>query len=264
MMTGTYTIRMLPLSFREFIELNPCDISYESMKSRYRDYIRIGSLPAVRTNMESETVKELLTGVLSSILIRELVPWNEIRNFDVMNRVIEYVLENCGSLMSPANIASNLKLNNQKVVDSYLVALEDVYLINRIPRYNLKTKLEMKTNSKYYLTDIGLRSALLESRGDDSQRMLENVVLMELLRRDYTVTVGTYNGTEIDFIAKKDNDTEYYQVAASLASDITDKEIELLMSLNGRSKTIITADDEKYNNPEGIRIVNYIDFLMDG
>ena len=263
MMTGTYTIRMLPLSFREFIELNPCDISYESMKSRYRDYIRIGSLPAVRTNMESETVKELLTGVLSSILIRELVPWNEIRNFDVMNRVIEYVLENCGSLMSPANIASNLKLNNQKVVDSYLVALEDVYLINRIPRYNLKTKLEMKTNSKYYLTDIGLRSALLGYRDDDSQRMLENVVLMELLRRDYTVTVGSYNGTEIDFIAKKDNDTEYYQVAASLASDITDKEIELLMSLNGRSKTIITADDEKYNNPEGIRIVNYIDFLMD-
>ncbi|MFA6710765.1 MAG: ATP-binding protein [Candidatus Methanomethylophilaceae archaeon] len=263
MMTGTYTVKMLPLSFREFVELNPCDISYESMRSRYGDYIRVGSLPAVRTNMEPETVNELLTGIQCSILVREVMPWNEIRNFDVMYRVMGYVMENCCSLMSPANIASNLNLKNQKAVDSYLVALEETHLIIRIPRYDLRARQEMKTNSKYYLTDVGLRSASVGYGEGDAQRMLENVVLMELLRRDYTVMVGSYRGTEIDFVAKRNNDTEYFQVAASLTDDITDDEIDLLISVNGRHKTIITADDEKYNDLDGIRIMNFIDFLMD-
>ncbi|MFA5452496.1 MAG: ATP-binding protein [Candidatus Methanomethylophilaceae archaeon] len=262
MITGTHTIRILPISFKEFVELNPCDISYASMKSRYNDYVRIGSLPIVRTNMEPEIVNELLNGILNSILIRELAPWNEIRNFDTFNDVIGYTFENCGSLISPANMAGKLGLNNQKAVDSYLVALEEVHLINRVPRYDLRTKQEMKTNAKYYLTDLGLRCAFTEYDDQDAKRILENIVFIELLRRGYSVMIGSYKGTEISFIAKKDNDIDYYQVAISLIEDITDNEIEALMSVNGHSKTIITKDDEKYNNPEGIRIMNYIDFLM--
>ena len=262
MITGTHTIRILPISFKEFVELNPCDISYASMKSRYNDYVRIGSLPIVRTNMEPEIVNELLNGILNSILIRELAPWNEIRNFDTFNDVIRYTFENCGSLISPANMAGKLGLKNQKAVDSYLVALEEVHIINRVPRYDLKTKQEMKTNAKYYLTDLGLRCAFTEYDDHDAKRILENIVFIELLRRGYSIMIGSYKGTEISFIAKKNNDTDYYQVAISLTEDITDNEIEALMSVNGHSKTIITKDDEKYNNPEGIRIMNYIDFLM--
>ncbi|MFA6680023.1 MAG: DUF4143 domain-containing protein, partial [Candidatus Methanomethylophilaceae archaeon] len=215
-----------------------------------------------RTNMEPEIVNELLNGILNSILIRELAPWNEIRNFDTFNDVIGYTFENCGSLISPANMAGKLGLNNQKAVDSYLVALEEVHLINRVPRFDLRTKQEMKTNAKYYLTDLGLRCAFTEYDDQDAKRILENIVFIELLRRGYSVMIGSYKGTEISFIAKKDNDIDYYQVAISLIEDITDNEIEALMSVNGHSKTIITKDDEKYNNPEGIRIMNYIDFLM--
>jgi predicted AAA+ superfamily ATPase len=264
LLTGrTYEINVLPLSFAEFAELNPCDGSRDSLESRYGDYVRLGSLPSIRADMDPSTVRELVSGTLDAILVRDILPRGGIRDFATLRSLATYMLESAGSLTNPANIAREMGASNRNTVDSCLSLLEEAFVLYRAPRYDLKGKRILKMNAKYYCTDIGMRSAIAGYDRLDAGHVLENAVFLELVRRGYEVRVGSFNGKEIDFTARKGGEIEYYQVAWSITESNEDREYGNLLEMrDAYPKTVITTDRGGFDAHEGVKTVNHIDFLM--
>jgi predicted AAA+ superfamily ATPase len=212
----TFDIRMMPLSFREFLELNPPDGTYSGLEERYDQYARFGSMPMINADMEQTIIRETLLGLISRIITNDIAPRSGIRDMDVMNRILRFMMWNIGNLVSPASIAHELRMSNQKLVSSYLSLLEQAYLFCRVPRYDISGKRILKTNEKYYCIDPGMKAAMTGYERRDVGLVLENIVYLELVRRGYDVTTGEVNGKEVDFVAVKGSDMRHYQVTQTL------------------------------------------------
>jgi predicted AAA+ superfamily ATPase len=264
LLTGrTVTVNMLPLSFAEFLEMHPTDDAYRNLEDRYNDYVRIGSLPIVDIDDDPDNVKDMLTGILNTIINRDVAPRSGIRDFTTLNNLVRFVLDNCGNKVSPASIARELNVSNSKLIDSYLTLLEQAYIVYRAQRYDIKGKKLLKTNAKYYCTDIGMRSAALGYGTRDRGHVLENLVFLELVRRGFDVRVGAFGDKEIDFTASRGGDVRYYQVAWTLDGPTADRELGNLKKIGDNyPKTVITADRTVFDHDDGINVVNYLDFLM--
>ena len=194
---------------------------------------------------------------------------------NVLERVTKYLYDNIGNRTSIKSISDNIegveKNSSYNTISNYVDALIDSYLVFKASRYDIKWKEYLKTQEKYYAVDIGLRYYMLgQGSGRDMRHILENVVYLELLRRGYDVYIGKYDELEVDFVAKKPENTVYYQVALTTRAEgeeenrILDRELTPLRKINDNyPKYILTLDDDLDADFDGIKKINVLDWLLE-
>lgn len=267
LLSGRYVeIKMLPLSFSEYI-------SYFSDKSdinrRYRDYLVNSSFPyALELRGDKVLINDYLRGIYNTVILKDIVARRNISDVFMLESVIRFMFDNVGSMVSIKKISDTMTSQGRKIsthtVENYLSALCDSYILNKVSRFDIKGKQYLKTGEKYYLTDIGLRYLLLGTKATDYGHILENIVYLELLRRGYEVFIGKVSQTEVDFIAVKSGNTEYYQVALSVTNPQTlERELRSLdLIADHNSKYLLTMDEVPEVSHKGIKQINAIDWLL--
>ena len=259
-------IKMLPLSFKEYVSSSGNELD---LANKYRKYIEFSSFPYVlELDENKDIIKDYLEGLLNTIVLKDVVQRNKISDILVFKSVLRFIFDNIGSQLSSKKIADTLTSGGRKVdsktVEKYLQALMECYVIYQASRYNIKGKEYLKTLDKYYVVDIGLRYSLLGTSFRDSGHILENVVYLELLRRGQEVYIGKVNNLEVDFVAMSKNNMTYIQVAASIRDEKTlERELIPLEKIDDSyPKYILTLDDVPEANHKGIKIVNALDWLL--
>ncbi len=262
----TVEIRVYSLSYSEFLQFHKKEDSEESLEQ----YFLYGGLPfLVNLNLTDEIVFEYLKNIYNTIVYRDVVTRHNLRNTHFLEQLIRFLADNTGSLFSSKSISDFLK--SQKVmiphnqVQSYNGYLSDAFLLNRVLRYDIQGKRIFETGEKYYFEDIGIRNAIIGYKPDDKAKIIENVVCNELLFRGYDIKTGWKKGHETDFIATKNNEKIYVQVALLLDSKETvRREFGNLLEIDDNyPKMVITADKNYRNTIDGIEHKNIRSFLME-
>ncbi len=250
--SGRYMeLRMLPLSFAEFLELHPGD-----EETRFMQYIRTGSIPSVDPDADETFERDHLIGLFSTVLLRDVLRNVDNGDASILEDVTGFLYSNVGNITSCNNIAGAIGKSNRDV-RKYLDALSKAFLIHKAERYDIRGKKPLDTLEKYYVSDTGMRNAVLGiSSREDVSRQIENIVYLELLRRGYEVCVGKYGDTEVDFTARRGDDVEYFQVTLSMLSDETySREVRPLRLIrDSRPKTVLSMDRFLTDIPDGIRM----------
>lgn len=275
LLTGRYIeIKMLPLSFKEYISAFDAQTD---ISRKFRDYLRYSSFPqAVELyKINPENINMFLDGIYNTILFKDVMQRKGITDKNLLERITKYLYDNIGNRTSVKSIVNNIegleKKPSYNTISNYINALLDSYLIFRANRYDIKGKEYLKTQEKYYAIDIGLRYYMLgQNSGKDMGHILENIVYLELLRRGYKVYIGKLDELEVDFVAKKTDNTVYYQVALTTRSEsdnenkILDRELTPLKKINDNyPKYILTLDDDLDADFDGIKKRNVLDWLLE-
>ena len=206
---------------------------------------------------------------ISDLQKKDVINRNNIKDVVFLDNLMKYMASVIGNLTTPYAIAEFMRKSGSTItnetVDAYLKMLENAYILYRVPRYELKGKQLLKTQGKYYFVDNGLKNIIDGLSSYDSGSSYENLVYIELLRRGYDVYVGQYNDIEIDFIAIKPNEKIYYQVSRSIMDEkVEEREKKSLLAINDNyKKVILTMDNVKNKEIDGIQVINIIDFLME-
>lgn len=267
LLSGRYVeIGMAPLSFAEFrsdearreVSLNRC----------WSDYIHDGAFPAVGEVSHDESLTfDYLDGIFNTILIKDVVQ-RAGGDAALLRRLTGYIYDNIGNLMSPASISRALTAAGTKVsaptVSKYLEVLESAFLIYTADRFDLRGKRILKQEKKYYAVDMGLRRIVCSNAVRDTGRILENVVYLELLRRERNVYVGQGASGEIDFVTNGPEGIKYWQVSESVSNKATlDRELSSFASVRDNyPKMLLTMDDAREESYGGIRRVYVLDWLL--
>lgn len=252
-------IRMLPLSFREYMELHPGD-----KEDRFVQYLRYGGLPDTDPDRGEKHSLGYLEGVFNTVLIKDVLSRLKTDDINKIRSIARFLYSNIGNTTNIASIARSTGLN-PGTVERYVDGMESALLFHHAEKYDIVGKKLLSTNGKYYASDLGMRyMALSGSNTDDMSRPLENAVYLELIRRGYTVRTGSYRDREVDFTAVKGNLVEYYQVAMTIMSDDTrGRKFRSLESIKDNySKTILTMDRFNLGNYNGIMVVNVIEWMI--
>lgn len=263
-LTGRYMqIHMLPLSFKEYLDYYGSD----NENKKYDIYIQNGGFPyLLNLANDDELIRNYLEGVYNTVLLKDVISRNNIKDKMILDSVIKFVFDNIGQLVSTNKISNTLISNNRKcsvnTVESYLNSLIDSYIIYKISRYDIKGKKYLKTGDKYYVCDMGLRKYLLGSVKDYGS-ILENIIFLELKRRNYEIYIGKYEDSEVDFVIKNNEGIKYIQVSLSVREEKTlEREITPLKNINDNyPKYIITLDYDTVDY-DGIKQINALDFLL--
>lgn len=266
-LTGRYVeVRIGPLSFAEYRAAFPG----RHQTDAFNDYLRFGGFPfAASLPCGSRSMRDYLSGILDTILYKDIVARKGIRDAAMLKRLACFVFDNIGSNLSVNRIVGTFKADGVSVphatLDSFLDALCEVFLVLKASRYDIKGRDYLKTNAKYYVADPGLRWVLVGDRGGDLGHLLENIVFLELKRRYGDVYVGTANGREVDFVAFENAAPRYFQVALTVRDEETLKrELTPLRAIRDQyPKTLIALDYDPPFDHDGICQVNAIDFLLD-
>ena len=269
LLSGRYiTIDMLPLSFREYFEANQ-DLA-QSKQVLFNDYIKVGSFPYLATKEKStNVVNPYIEGIYNTILIKDIAKRENITDIALLESIIKVLVSSIGSPISIKKISDTLNSAGRKIsvntVALYMNALTDSYLFYKVDRYDIKGRLFLKTLGKYYLVDMGIRNLLLSGSSSDLGHVIENIVYLELLRRDNRVNIGKLAENEVDFVAVNADETVYFQVAASVIDDKTlQRELLPLQKIADYHRKVLLSLDEVGvpANYEGIRHLNLIDWLL--
>ena len=259
-LSGRYIeIKMLPLSFGEYYVLHPGNV-----EDRFVQYLRYGGLPDTDPDRGERHSLGYLEGVFSTVLVKDVL--SRLRTDDVnkIRAIARFLYSNAGNITNIATIAQGTGLN-PGTVEKYVRGMESALLFYHAEKYDIVGKKLLSTNGKYYASDLGMRYMALKGSGtDDLSRPLENAVYLELIRRGYTVRIGSYRDKEVDFTAVMGNDVEYYQVAMTILSEETKKrEFGSLEAIRDNfPKTVMTMDRFNLGNFGGIRVVNVIDWML--
>lgn len=267
LLSGRYiTIEMLPLSFGEYLE----SVGRDNLERKFRDYLRFGSFPFIlQFNGNEDQIRNYLDALYNTIFKKDIMMHNRISFEDTLEKVTRFVFDNIGNLVSSKKISDALTSNNTKVsqptIESYLNALTNSYIVYKVNRYDVKGKQHLKTLSKYYVADMGIRNYLLGYKNTDRGFVLENIVYLELLRRGYKVFIGKVDNGEIDFVVFKGSDTIYVQVTESIKDPKTfEREIKPLKDVKDYNQRIIISTDYDVNDSyDGIKHLNILDFLLE-
>ena len=266
LLSGRYIeIKMLPLSFREYVSYYGENGSLAELFSKY---LTDSSFPGTLELAEKQDIRMYLEGIYHTILLKDIVIRNKIADSGMLQSVIEYVFDNIGNLCSSTKIAGTMTSAGRKIsvptVESYLEALTDSFIIYKVGRYDIKGKQYLATGVKYYVTDIGLRYYLLGTKSGDMGHILENIVYLELRRRGYEIHIGKAGTAEIDFIAINGSGTEYYQVAQTVMDENTlRRELAPLLSVKDHNpKYLLTMDHMPPASHDGIRQLDLLRWLM--
>ena len=274
LLSGRYVeIRMLPLSFKEFLTFYDFPEN-ESLESKFQKYLQFGGMPVLHEyNFNEPKIIEALEGIYSTVILRDVLQRNNISNQRLLSKIVLFLCSNIDSVASPNNIRNVLlyegaitdkKIIAGKTVDKYIKMLEDAFFFYPVGRYDIKGKQLLKTLEKHYVIDLGFRNMLLGYRNADRRHIYENVVFLELLRRDYRVHIGKIGEYEIDFIAERPNAKLYIQITESLNSeDVRERELRpLRMIKDNYEKIVLTVDRSFITSYEGIKVINLIDWLL--
>jgi predicted AAA+ superfamily ATPase len=267
-LAGRYIeFQIFTLSYNEFLDFKKYYLPGKS--SDFTDYLRFGGFPVIHTSdYQQETAYKIIFDIYSSVILRDTVQRYNIRDVELLERVVRYAFDNIGNTFSGKNVADYFK-NQQRKIDvntvyNYLNALEGAFILFRVPRYDTKGREILKTQEKFYLGDIGLLYATMGYRDRMISGILENIVFLELKRRGFRVFVGKTGSNEIDFIAEKQNEKIYIQVAYKLDSKETvEREFSVLLSIHDNfPKYVVTMDDFWKENINGIKHLHIADFLQ--
>lgn len=270
LLSGRYVeIKILPLSFQEFVEGKQIERNKEALKGCFQEYLKTGGFPYLLNVDDEQSKKEYLQGIYHSILIKDIIARYKITDVLMLESVVKFIFHNIGNRLSMNNIANTMTSMGRKIdyrmVEKYVFALQESLMIDHVKRYNITGKQLLATQGKYYLVDIALRSLLVSSRQSDLGHLLENIVYLELKRRGYDVYIGQMQTQEVDFVGIKDGKTEYFQVSATVMDSATlERELSSLTKIKDHyPKYLLTLDDyieeADYN---GIQQKNVIPWLL--
>lgn len=302
-LSGRYVeIKVLPLSFREFLDFHGYQVTERKtltgqMKKRitdaegevydakelYEAYAKFGGMPMLAdVGLEQDKVTAALDGVYSAVVVRDILEREKrkgqrtITDSLLLRKLMMFLADNIGSTVSATSIGNTLVseglLEDGKrkakpathTIQSYIEALKESFIFYEIKRFDIKGREYLKTLGKYYIVDIGLRNYLLGYRDGDTGHILENIIYFELLRRGYDVAIGKLDNKEVDFIATKTDEKKYIQVTEAMTSSETrERELAPLQKISDNyEKLVIAMDPGLTQDQDGIKIVSAIDFLL--
>ena len=268
LLSGRYTaFEIYPFTFGEFIQVfKNKKISKECL---FDKFIQLGGMPFLRYfNLDEIPCFKYLNDVYNTVLVKDVLQYNNIRDVDSFNRILSYVLENIGHTFS-ANSIKNYFKNEKRTVSidtvlNYLEYCKNAFIIKKVPRYDMAGKKVLKVDEKYYVTDHGFRQAQGFSNMKDIERILENIVFIELASRGYEVKIGKLKDREIDFIAKKNDRVSYYQVAYMLTDEKTrEREFGAYKSIEDNFPKYVLSMDRFNFGRDGVIHKNIINFLLE-
>lgn len=260
------------MSFLEYLQFRAAYFPQEQQdnKTAFVSYLRLGRFPVIHTaNYSEETAYKVIYDIYSSVILRDTVQRYKIRDIELLERVIKYAFDNIGNTFSGKNVADYFKSQQRKIdintVYNYLHALVGAFILYQTPRYDIKGKGILKTQEKFFMSDVGLLYATMGYKDRNISGILENIVFLELKRRGYKVFAGKYDDKEIDFIAERQGEKVYVQVAYKIESQQTAmREFSILLSIKDQyPKFVVTMDDFWKESVEGIKHFYISDFLLD-
>lgn len=257
-----------PFSFGEFSELYHTVFPNSDSRATFSRYLTDGGMPYLRNlRYAEEPSRQYLQDLYNSVVLKDVLKRNKIRDVDLLERIITYITANIGTTFSATAISKYLKSEGRTVAPetilNYIKACEDAFLFYRVRRQDLQGKKILTVNEKYYIADHGIREAVFGGNMKDINLIFENIVYMELLRRGYKVTVGKAGEKEIDFIAEKQAEKLYIQVAYLLASEETiQREFGVYDAIRDNYPKYVVSYDEFDMSRDGIKHMNIRDFLM--
>lgn len=297
-------IKILPLSFREFLDFHNFEVRETSsalggtrrqafdqngerydLREVFDAYLRFGGMPGIAdVGLDQEKALSLLEGIYSTVVVRDILErekrrgQRQITDSALLRKIVLFLADNIGSSVSVSSIGNTLMneglLENGKrkgtpsthTVQAYIGALLESYFFYEIKRFDIKGKEYLRTLGKYYIVDIGLRNYLLGLRNRDSGHAIENVVYFELLRRGYDVAIGKIDNQEVDFIATTADDKLYIQVTESMQSeDVRNRELSPLQKIRDNyEKVVLSLEPGLDTSYDGIKSLNLVDWLLDG
>ena len=297
-------IKMLPLSFREFLNFHDFEIQETvsalggtrkqavdkngeryDLREVFDAYLRFGGMPGIAdVGLNQEQALTLLDGIYSTVVVRDILErekrrgQRQITDPVLLRKIILFLADNIGSTVSASSIGNTLvnegllegstrkNTPSSHTVQTYVGALLESYIFYDVKRFDIKGKDFLRTLGKYYIADIGLRNYLLGFRNRDTGHVLENIVYFELLRRGYDVAIGKIDNAEIDFVATNADEKVYIQVTESMLSDdVRKRELAPLQKVRDNyEKTILSLEPGLERSFDGIKSVNLIDWLLAG
>ena len=297
-------IKMLPLSFREFLDFHNFEVRETSsalggthrqvfdkngerydLREVFDAYMRFGGMPGIADiGLDQEKALSLLEGIYSTVVVRDILErekrrgQRQITDSALLRKIVLFLADNISSSVSVSSIGNTLinegLLEDGKrkgtpsthTVQAYIAALLESYFFYEIKRFDIKGKEYLRTLGKYYIVDIGLRNFLLGFRNRDSGHAIENVVYFELLRRGYDVAIGKIDNQEVDFIATTADDKLYIQVTESMQSeDVRKRELAPLQKIRDNyEKIVLSLEPGLDASYDGIKSLNLVDWLLDG
>ena len=261
----------MPLSFNEYLLFHGINSdSKDVLREEFQKYLRMGGFPAVHTGDYSlESIYKLVYDIYSSVILRDTVQRHGIRNVELLERVVRFVFDNIGSRLNAKNIADYFKSQQRRVdintVYNYLDALQGAFIIQRVPRYDIKGKEQLQTNEKYFVSDLSLVYAVMGYKDRMISGALENIVYWEMKRRGYDTFIGKQDNREVDFVGIRRDEKIYVQVTYRMESDTTvEREFAPLLDISDHyPKFVVSMDDVWQDNIEGVRHRHIADFLTD-
>ena len=276
LLSGRYVeIRMLPLSFKEFLTFYEFEPSV-TIEEKFQRYLQFGGMPILSEYQFNEArSNQALEGIYSTVVLRDILQRNNQADQGMLQKIMLFLCSNIGSITSPNSIGNVLSNEGDsqtgkgknvagKTVDKYIAMLRSAFIFYSVGRYDVKGKQLLKTLGKNYIIDMGFRNMLLGYRDVDRGHIIENIVFLELIRRDYRVYIGKVGETEIDFVAEKPNDKLYIQVTESMQSPETrERELRPLRMIPDNYEKIVLSMDRNYiNSYDGIKSLYLIDWLL--
>ena len=264
-------IKMLPLSFKEFLDFYTFE-SNITKEEKFNQYLKFGGMPSIAEyNFDELAVSKTLDGIYNTVLMKDVVARNVIKDITSLQKLVKYLADNIGNITSINSITNvlysekSISSKNNKMIEEYIHYLENAFIFYKVNRYDIKGKDLLKSLEKYYIVDMGLREYLL-GKITDKGRILENIVYFELLRRGYKVSIGKIGDKEVDFVATKTDQKIYIQVTESLANEATkERELSSLDAIKDNFEKIVLTTDVLFTGitDKGYKVLNIIDWLLE-
>ena len=271
-LTGRYVeIHLYPLSFSEYLRFKTARTGTKEFNTKveFETFLRMGGFPVLHiADYPIESAYKIVLDIYSSAILRDTIQRNKIRDVELLERVVKFVFDNVGNKFSAKNVADYFKSQQRKIdlntVYNYLNALESAFIIDRIPRYDLAGKEILKTYEKYFAGDQGIIYSVMGYKDRMISGVLENIVMLELKRRGFKVYTGKWGEREVDFVAEKNENKIYVQVAYKMVEKSTiDREFTPLLEIkDNHPKYVVTMDEFWKDNIEGVKHMHIADFLL--
>jgi len=273
LLSGRYVeIKMLPLSFKEFLDFNRFSRGF-TLEDKFLLFVKYGGMPAVAEyGFNEKMIYDMLEGVYSTVIVKDISQRNKITDHTLLKKLTDFLAHSIGSVNSVNSISNYLVSNKEtthksapnKTVPNYIAALQNAFIFYELKRYDIKGKALLRTLGKNYIVDIGIRNMLLGYRDAEKGHILENIVFLELLRRGYKIHIGKYLNFEIDFIAETPKEKIYFQVCESLSDkNVLEREIAPLRLIKDNHEKVILSQDKNFiASYDGIKIRNVLEFLL--
>lgn len=268
LLAGRYVeFEIQPLSFDEFSEIYK-DLNLNE-GDLFQKFIKIGGMPGLKYfKLEEEVSQKYLNDIYNTVLVKDVLNYNNIRDVDIFNRILSFAMQNIGATFSASAIKNYLKNENRNIsVDTVLNYLEycsRAFVLKKVPRFDLEGKKLLKVDEKYYLTDHGFRQSVGFSNVKDIEKTLENIVYIEFLSRGYDVKIGKVKDREIDFVAKRGEDISYFQISYLMENEKTrEREFGVYDLIKDNYPKYVLSMDKFDFSQKGIVHKNIIDFLLE-